>query len=81
MHFAPQHLLRAESFPSLTFGLLTLRGGGSSERRQWQPELRMRQSLLCYVGKVVSLRRQRLATYAALGISQLSSATYAELSA
>ena len=71
--FAPQLLLRAESFPPLTLGLLLLQGRGPLEPRGWQSELRMRQPLLLYLSRVVSLRRQRLATYAASGISQPSS--------
>jgi hypothetical protein len=50
INFAPQHLLRAEPFPPLTLGLLTLRGGGPSEQRRWQPELRMCQPLLVLLG-------------------------------
>jgi len=77
----PQELLRAEPFPPLTLGLLSLGGGGPSEQRRWQPELRMCQPLLFYLGEVVSFRRQRLATYAASGISQPSSPICAEVSA
>ena len=44
-------------------------------------ELRMCQPLLFYLGRVVFLRRQRLATYAASRISQPSSFICAELSA
>ena len=80
IHFAPQQLSRAEPFPPLTLGLLTLRGGGPSEQRQWQPELRMCQPLLFYLAAVISFRRQRLVTYAAPGISQPSSSIYEELS-
>ena len=68
MHFAPQLLLRAESFPPLTLCLLVLRSGGPSEQRRWQPELQMCQPLLFYLDRGVFFRRQRLATYAAAGI-------------
>ena len=54
INFAPKHLLRAEPFPPLTLGLLTLRSGGPSEQRRWQPELRMCQPLLFYLGRVGS---------------------------
>lgn len=37
--FASQLLLRAESFPLLPLGLLSLQGGGPLEQRQRQPEL------------------------------------------
>jgi len=73
IEFSQQLLLRAESFPPLTPGLLPLQGRGPLKQRQWQPELRMFQPLLFSLGRVVSLRRQRLATYAASGISQPSS--------
>ena len=76
---ASQLLLRAESFPPLTLGLLPLQGGGPLKQRQWQPELRMCQPLLFYLVRVVSLKRQRLATYAASGISQPSSPMHADL--
>jgi hypothetical protein len=80
IHFAPQLLLRAEPFPPLTLGLLLLQGRVFLEQRRWQPELRMCQPLLSSLDIVVSLRRQRLATYAAAGISQPSSYFYADLS-
>ncbi len=70
IHFAPHLFSGAEPFPALTPGLLILQDGGPSEQRQWQTELRMCQPLLCDVGRFVFLRRQRLATYAASGISQ-----------
>ena len=77
--FAPQLLLRAEAFPPLTLVLLLLQGRGPLELRRWQTELQMCQPLLFYLGRVVSLRRQRLATYAASGISQPSSPMHADL--
>ena len=79
--FAAQLFLRAESFPPLTLGLLILQDGGPSEPRRWQPELSAYggcQPWLFNLGRVVFLKRQRLATYAASGISQSSSYIWAE---
>jgi hypothetical protein len=80
IHFAPRPLLRPEPFPPLTLGLLLLQSRGPLERRRWQPELRMCQPLLFFLGRIMKFNRQRLATYASSRISQPSSTIYGELS-
>ena len=80
MHFTPQLLLRSEAFPPLTLGLLLLQGGGPLEQRGRQPELRMCHPLLLSLRRIMKFKRQRLATYAASGMSQISSVMHAELS-
>ena len=84
VHLTPRiSRLRAGPFPPLTLGLLTLQRGDPSEQRRLQPELSACggcQHLLFCLGRVVSLRRQILTTYAASKKSQPSIVMYAESS-